>query len=102
VDGVDPVKQFHNDDQAYFDWTDRHGGYVLTNYTRGKGYSLHVLPCKHLGPYKTDGPQATKRPRWWASERPPLERLASEMSAEDVHECELCMHRGSSKSRRRW
>jgi hypothetical protein len=99
----DAVKKFHGGDRACFDWVEQHGGYVLTKYTRGQGYSLHIPPCKHLGPYQTDVPRATKKPRWWAAARAPLERLAGEMSNEDsVHECGLCMHRASPTTRRRW
>lgn len=100
VNDVAEFKKFENDDVGYFEWVDAHSGYVLTKYTRGDGYSLHIPPCKHLGPYNTDKPRATRKPRWWAAERVTLQRLAEKMGqVGPVHECGLCMHRSTTRSR---
>jgi hypothetical protein len=95
------IKRFHNQETEYVDWVDRNGGYILTNYTRGPGFSLHVAGCKHLGPYRSDVAKTTKKPRWWSSSAQPLREFARQESGSDPHECELCMHRTTSGSRRR-
>jgi hypothetical protein len=100
---VDDIKTFHNQDAEYVDWVDQHGGYVLTNYTRGEGYSLHAAGCKHLGPYGSSNAKTTKKPRRWAASAHPLRRWALERSDVDVHECQLCMHTSTGgRRRRRW
>lgn len=93
------IKRFHNQETEYVDWVDRNGGYILTNYTRGPGFSLHAAGCKHLGPYgASDIAKTTRKPRWWASSAQPLREFAREESGIDPHECALCMHHSSSGS----
>jgi hypothetical protein len=95
------IKTFHNQETEYVDWVNRHGGYVLTEYTRGPGLSLHAVGCKHLGPYEAgDRAKTTKKKRRWASSAHPLRQLAlEETRGIEVHECELCMHRSSRSNR---
>ena len=98
---TDAIKLFHNQEADYVDWVAQHGGYILTKYTRGDGFSLHAADCYHLGPYATDDPKATKKPRRWSASAQPLRDWTRDETGEDPHDCAACMGSTSPAARRR-
>jgi hypothetical protein len=63
---VEAGRLFSNDDEAYKDWTARHGGYVLTKRDRNGEYMLHKSECTHLRTNNVNL-KLTRKPRRWAA-----------------------------------
>jgi hypothetical protein len=99
VAALDDIKLFHNQDAEYEDWVAQHGGYVLTDYSRGPGFSLHTADCYHLGPYM-DESKTTKKPRRWAASAHPLREWAQQQTGERPTDCPACMGTTSPARRR--
>jgi hypothetical protein len=87
---MDEPMLFYEDDAAYEDWVDHHGGYVLTVRAGGE-YMLHDSECGHLG---RDGDQTlelTKKPRRWAKDRRALAAWVETETGKKPLLCQSCM-----------
>lgn len=83
------IKAFHDNDEAYEQWTAQHGGFVLTTPRMGQ-HMLHVAQCSHLGK-ETPDLSLTRRPRWWCQRQEPLVAWTEAATGTAPLRCQSCM-----------
>jgi len=82
------IKTFRDDDNGYQTWVQRHGGYVLTQRSKG-AYMLHHWECTHLGKDKSYR-SITRKPRR-CGDRRALVAWTQRSTGHQPQHCQTCL-----------